>query len=308
MIEGQEGVTWEQWVALARACEEAGIPNMFRSDHYMGLEAQKPKEGSLDAWATINALSAVTSTLRLGTLVSPVTFRHPAGLAKVVATADHVSRGRIELGLGAGWNEAEHEAYGFLFPPMRTRMQILEEQLAIVLGSWGTERFSFAGQHYTVRDLDALPKSIQKPHPPLILGGSGGPRSLALAARFADEYNSVVPAPEDVRARRDALLEACERAGRTPIPLSVMTRFVVGENDAALRWRVQRVAALLGLDPTALLEQTPPGWIVGTIEAAAAKLVALRDLGVSRVMCQHLLHDDLETVALIGRELAPVVA
>ena len=145
MIEGQEGVSWEQWVAIAHGCEEHGIPALFRSDHYMNLDGQHPERGSLDAWATLNALAAVTTTVRLGTMVSPATFRHPSELAKVVVTADHVSGGRVELGLGAGWHEREHEAYGFAFADTRTRVDVLEEQLQIVLGTWTEAPFSFSG-------------------------------------------------------------------------------------------------------------------------------------------------------------------
>ena len=174
MIEGQEGVTWSQWVALARTCEAHGVRKLFRSDHYLNLGGFDDR-GSLDAWGTLCALAAVTSTLRLGTLVSPATFRHPSALAKLVTTADRISGGRVELGLGAGWHEREHEAYGFRFAALGERMDVLEEQLQVVLGNWsGTaaEPFSFDGEHYTIRGLDAEPKPVQQPHPPLLIGGS----------------------------------------------------------------------------------------------------------------------------------------
>ena len=179
LIEGHEGVTWPQWQALALACQQHTIPALFRSDHY--LDSVHPERGSLDAWGTLNALGAVTSTLRLGTMVSPVTFRHPSTLAKLVTTADHVSAGRIELGLGAGWNEHEHVAYGFPFPATRTRSDMLEEYLQVVSG-WSDGPFSFDGEHYQLSGLDAQPKPVQRPHPPLIMGGNAGPRSCALAA------------------------------------------------------------------------------------------------------------------------------
>src|ERR1700733_10984351 len=136
MIEGQEGVTWQQWLDIARACETQGITTLFRSDHYMNLDGQHPERGALDAWGTLCGLAAATSRLRLGTMVSPVTLRHPSLLAKLTVTADHISGGRVELGLGAGWHEREHAAYGFPFEPLRTRMDVLEEQLQIVLGTW----------------------------------------------------------------------------------------------------------------------------------------------------------------------------
>ena len=306
MIEGQEGVSWPQWVALAQACEQHHIPALFRSDHYMNLDGQHPDRGSLDAWATLNALAAITSTLRLGTMVSPATFRHPSELAKVVVTADHVSGGRVELGLGAGWHEREHEAYGFPFPPTRERVDVLEEQLQIVLGAWTEAPFSFAGGHYTLRDLDAQPRPVQQPHPPLIMGGSAGPRSVALAARYADEYNTPFATLADVRTRREAVGRACAQAGRDPLPFSIMTGVVVGADEADLRDRAARLTERTGLPDVSA--EPPAGWIVGTIDAAAEQLAALRDAGVSRVLCQHLLHDDLDAVALIGERLAPAVA
>jgi F420-dependent oxidoreductase-like protein len=306
MIEGQEGVTWPQWVALAQACENHGIPALFRSDHYMNLDGQHPERGSLDAWATLSALAAVTSTLRLGTMVSPATFRHPSELAKLVVTADHVSGGRVELGLGAGWHEREHQAYGFPFPPTRERMDTLEEQLQVVRGAWGPSPFSFDGTHYTLGDLDAQPKPVQQPHPPLIMGGSAGRRSVALAARFADEYNTPFPTVADVRERRDAVLRACEQAGREPMPFSIMTGVVVGADERELRDRATRLAERIGAGAD-LVAEPPSGWIVGTVETAAEQLATLKETGVSRVLCQHLLHDDLDAVALIGERLAPAV-
>jgi F420-dependent oxidoreductase-like protein len=300
MIEGQEGVTWPQWEALARACEENGVPALFRSDHYLGIHTER---ASLDAWATVNALAATTSSLRLGTLVSPATFRHPSVLAKLAATADQISGGRIEFGIGAGWYEREHEAYGFPFADARTRMDVLEEQLQVVLGNWSDGPFSFQGVHYSLKDLNAEPKPVQEPHPPVIMGGSAGPRSAALAARFADEYNTPFPTLEDVRARRERIVEACERAGRDPIPFSIMTAVVAGTDESDLRARAERVAAIHGDDPDGLLAQPPAGWLVGTVEGVTEQLAALQEAGVSRVMCQHLAHDDLGFVALLGREL-----
>jgi F420-dependent oxidoreductase-like protein len=307
MIEGQEGVTWPEWLALAAACEEHGIGTLFRSDHHLNLDGRHPERPALDAWATIAALAAVTTTLRLGTLVSPATFRHPSALAKAVTAADHVSGGRVELGLGAGWHAREHEAYGYPFPPLRERMDVLAEQLEAIHGHWSDGPFSFAGEHYVLRDLDAQPKPVQRPHPPIIMGGTAGPRGAALAARWADEYNTTFPTLAEVRERRTRIAEACERAGRDPIPLSVMTAVVVGSDAEDLRARVVRVAERNGADPAALLASPPDGWIVGTVDEAAEQLAALADAGVTRVMCQHLAHTDVDAVAMLGRELAPLV-
>jgi F420-dependent oxidoreductase-like protein len=305
MIEGQEGVQWSDWQALAAACEEHGLPALFRSDHYMNLDGQHPERDALDAWGTLSALAATTSTLRLGTLVSPASFRHPAVLAKLVATADVISGGRIELGVGAGWHEREHEAYGFPFHPTRERMDVLQEQLQVVLGSWDGRPFSFAGEHYRLRDLDARPKPAQDPHPPLIMGGNAGPRSARLAARYANEYNTAFPTIDDVRERKARIDDACRQAERDPIPFSVMTGVLIGRDHDELRDRAGRLAAVRGGDPDDFLANPPPAWIIGTLEQATEQLTGLRDAGVQRVMCQHLLHEDLDAVGLLGREIAP---
>ena len=310
MIEGQEGVSWEDWLALAKACEAHRVPALFRSDHYLNL-GDNPERGSLDAWATISALAAVTTTLRLGTLVSPATFRHPSELAKVVMTADHVSGGRVELGLGAGWHEPEHRAYGFPFPPLRERMDRLAEQLEIVHGTWTGAPFSFSGEHYALEGLDAQPRPVQAPHPPLLMGGAAGPRSAALAARWADEYNTPFASIDEVRERKAKIDEACAAAGREPIPFSLMTGCLVGLDREELREKAAALAYVMGQperDVDAWLASPPEAWIVGTVDEVAVRLAELRDAGLARVMLQHLLHTDLETVELIGRQLAPALA
>lgn len=309
MIEGQEGVTWPQWLALAGACEQHGIGTLFRSDHYMNLDGQHPERGSLDAWGTLCALAAATTTLRLGTLVSPATFRHPSELAKLVVTADHISGGRVELGLGAGWHEREHSAYGFPFAPLRSRLDVLEEQLQVVLGAWASgaqQPFSFAGEHYELDTLNAAPGPVQTPRPPLIMGGSAGRRSAAMAARYADEYNTPFAAVEEVRERRARVEQACADAGREMLPFSVMTGVVIGADESDLRDRADRLQQRSGLQN--LVDAPPGGWIVATAEDAAEQLRTLAEAGVDRVMCQQLLHDDLDAVALLGERVSPAVA
>ncbi|HEX5194017.1 MAG TPA: TIGR03560 family F420-dependent LLM class oxidoreductase [Solirubrobacteraceae bacterium] len=310
MIEGQEGVTWSQWVALARTCEAHGIPKLFRSDHYLNLEGVGDR-GSLDAWGTLCGLAAVTSTVRLGTLVSPATFRHPSELAKLVTTADQISGGRVELGLGAGWHEREHEAYGFGFAGLGERMDVLEEQLQVVLGNWSGSAaapFSFAGDHYTLAELDAEPKPLQEPHPPLLIGGSGGRRSCLLAARYGDEYNTAFASLEEVRQRGEQLAQACRAEGRPMLPYSLMTTVLIGADEDELAQRAARLEQRIGAAPGSTLNESPHGWIVGTVQDAAEQLRALSDAGIERVFCQHLLHDDLDAVALLGERLAPLVA
>ena len=229
MVEGQEDVSWDEWLALADVCERAGLDGLFRSDHYLSVVGRRER-ASHDAIATLAALAARTERIRLGTLVSPVTFRHPSVLAKSVATIDHVSGGRVELGLGAGWNEGEHAAYGFDFPPLGTRMELLEEQLEIVHRLWTEDSVSFAGRHYRLDDCPALPRPLQQPRPPLILGGNAKPRSVALAVRLADEYNTLLASIDDCRERKSVLVEACEVGGRDPatLPLTLMATCIVG--------------------------------------------------------------------------------
>jgi alkanesulfonate monooxygenase SsuD/methylene tetrahydromethanopterin reductase-like flavin-dependent oxidoreductase (luciferase family) len=304
MIEGQEDVTWHDWVALADTCEAVGIDALFRSDHYLSVVGAG-RRGALDAWATINALAARTSAVRLGTLVSPASFRHPSVLARLATTADHVSGGRVELGLGTGWSEIEHRAHGFPFLPMGERMDVLAEQLEILHdGFWGAGPFTFRGAHYTVEDLDAQPKPIQQPHPPLIMGGVAAPRSARLAARFADEYNTVNADLERIRQRREAIDAACVAADRDPIPFSVMATAVIAPDEATLRRRADALAQWTGSD----VDLGDPTWIAGTTGQVIEKLRAYEKAGVQRVFLQHLVHRDLDTVELIGRELVPALA
>ncbi len=313
MIEGQQDVKWDQWIGVALAAEEHGFEALFRSDHYLSF-AREREEGSLDAWATLAALASKTSRLRLGTMVSPVTFRHPAELSKVVATVDHASGGRVELGMGAGWFEREHRAYGFPFPPNAERLGMLEEQAEIVHRLWSKDEevVSFEGRHYTLEACPGLPKPLQDPHPPLILGGFAGPRAARLAARWADEYNVNFVDPEECRRRRARLDEACETAGRDPstLPMSLMTFALVGSDRSELEARAAKVADRQGWDvePSEFLSNAGPDRIVGTVDRVVEQLAAYAEAGVRRVMLQHILHDDLEAVALIGAEVIPRVA
>ena len=306
MIEGQEDVAWDDWTALADACERSGIEALFRSDHYLSVSGAHER-GALDAWATINALAARTSTLRLGTMVSPASFRHPSVLARMVTTADHVSGGRVELGLGTGWSEVEHTASGFPFLPMGDRMDVLAEQLEIVHdGYWGDGPFSFEGKHYSLDGLDARPRPVQTPHPPLIMGGLAGPRAARLAARFADEYNTVMPTLDEIVERRAAIVAACEAAGREPIPFSVMTTTLIGADEADVGRRAAALGTWRGAPVD--LDAVRDTWLAGTVAQVTDRLGAYAAAGVERVFLQHLVHRDLETVELIGRELVPAVA
>ena len=307
MIEGQEGVTWDEWVALARTAEDAGIEALFRSDHYTTGSGHGVK-GSLDAWTTLAALGAITERIRLGTLVSPVTFRHPSLLARAVVTADHASGGRVELGMGAGWMELEHRAYGFPFPPYGERVAMLAEQAEIVHRQWTEDAFDFSGRFYELRDARAQPKPLQQPHPPLIIGGKGKRRSIAVAARWADEYNSSYEGPDFFRELRPRLHEALRAEGREAgsVPMTLMAGIAIAEDESGVEERLRVLAGANG-DPRALLERAGEGFISGTVEQVVQRLRALEDAGVERIYLQHLAHKDLETVKLIGRELVPAL-
>jgi F420-dependent oxidoreductase-like protein len=310
MIEGQEDVTWDDWLALASACETHGVGTMFRSDHYLSVDDRRER-GSLDAWGTIAALAATTVKLRLGTMVSPATFRHPAVLAKAVVTADHVSGGRVECGIGAGWWEVEHELYGFELPPVGPRMDALEEQMQIIRGHWAPGPFTFEGEHFSAKDLDALPKPVQQPRPPLILGGKGGPRSLRLAARYADEYNTVMSTAAEIAEVRTGLDRACEAEDRDPasLPLSMMTGWLVGADAEDLRDRASRLSRWKGEgdDGPAFLANLRGSTVQGTVPEAIEQLQDLEQAGLTRIMGQHLLHRDLDAVELMGTQIAPAL-
>src|SRR5580692_10708171 len=231
MIEGQEGVTWEQWLALALAAEAAGLDGLFRSDHYRSIGRGDPA-GSLDAWATLAALAARTDRIRLGTMVSPVTFRPAGVLAKNVTTVDHISHGRVELGIGAGWFESEHAAYGFPFLTARERLDELDRQLAEINRQWTAD--------------DIWPKPVQQPRPWLIVGGRAKPRTVSAAIRFADEYNTVFASVDEARERHKIVEDAARAAGREPLTFSLMTSCVVGSDEAEAAERLQAYRAVVG--------------------------------------------------------------
>lgn len=310
MIEGQEDVGWDQWIGLALACEEHGFEGLFRSDHYDSVQGDHDR-GSLDAWSTIAAIAARTERIRLGTMVSPVTFRHPSVLAKAVVTADHVSGGRVELGIGAGWNEHEHAAYGFAFPGTGTRFDMLEEQIEIVHRQWTEDGFDFHGEHYQLQGCRPLPHPVQDPHPNLIVGGLANERSARLAARWADEYNTVFTSPRTAGERRGAVERAWEAEGRDPgdLVFSVMTGCLVGSDVGELHTRARRHMARMGQDgdPEEYLADKRDQWVIGTVEEVIDRIGVYADHGVDRLMLQHLDHVDLEMVALVGGQVIPEV-
>jgi F420-dependent oxidoreductase-like protein len=309
MIEGQEGVTWDDWVRLARLAEELGFEGLFRSDHYTAII--RPDAAAHDAWATLAGLAALTERIRLGTLVSPATFRHPSVLARMAVTVDHVSGGRVDVGMGSGWYEREHLAHGFPFLDGTRRFALFAEQVEVVVRSWTEERFDHDGAAYTLREQQALPRPVQVPHPPLVLGGTVKPRFAALAARYANEVNTLGAPNDELRERKATLDRACVELGRDPASLgySVMTSCFVGETEEDVRDRVARFLSVRGdgSDPADLIAERRERWLVGTVDQVATRIGELSELGVTRVFLQHLNHADDEMLALVAERLLPTL-
>ena len=306
MSEPQQGLSYAEILALARSAEEAGIEAYFRSDHYSSFPGGAGRP-TTDAWTTLAGLARETTRIRLGALVSPVTFRIPGSLAKVVATADEMSGGRIELGMGAGWHEQEHHELGIPFPSLGERYDRLEEALAIIHGLWTEpDGWSFAGKHWQVRDARFRPKPTfgGGRHTHLILGGDGGPRLCRLVASYADEFNRQSASPERVREAYDNVRRACSTIRRDPetVVLSAMVGVLVGESERDVNDRVRTVLETTGAggDAQTWLAERRGRWIMGTPDEAWERVRALESVGAQRIMLQTFLPRDLEMVRLIG--------
>ncbi|MEV0345631.1 LLM class F420-dependent oxidoreductase [Nonomuraea sp. NPDC050680] len=297
--EPQQGATYDDLLTVAQATERLGFDAFFRSDHYMRIGEGEPGPGSTDAWLTLAALARETSTIRLGTLVSPATFRLPGPLAISVAQVDQMSGGRVELGLGTGWLEEEHRAYGIPFPPVAERFGRFEEQLEIILGLWTAEKtYSFEGRYYRLVDSPALPKPVQRPRPPVIIGGVGAKRTPRLVAAFADEYNVPFRTLSDTSAAYDRVREATAETGRTVL-LSAAQTVCVGRDQA----EIERRAAAIGEDVAGLRA----GGLAGTPAEVVDKIGQLGELGAERVYLQVMDLSDLEHLELIAAEVLPHV-
>jgi F420-dependent oxidoreductase-like protein len=294
--EPQQGATYDQLLRVAKATEDLGFDAFFRSDHYMTIGGDGGV-GSTDAWTTLAGLARETSRIRLGTLVTPVTFRLPGVLAVSVAQVDQMSGGRVELGLGTGWYDGEHAAYGIPFPSLGERFERLEEQLQVVRGLWGSDGpFSFAGKHYQLTDSPSLPKPVQRPGPPILMGGFGARRTPRLAATYADEYNVPMHPLDETVAAFDRVRAACEETGRELV-LSAAQTIAVGRDDA----EVARRSAAIGQDPTRLRE----GGLGGTVAEVVDKLGRFAEAGATRIYLQTMDLSDLDHLALIAQDVAP---
>ena len=308
MIEAQQGLSYLDQLELASLAERLNFEAFFRSDHYRSFPgpANLP---TTDAWTVLAGLARETERIRLGVLVSPVTFRHPGSFAKVVTTVDEMSGGRAEVGVGAGWNEAEHAALGLAFPPIKERADLMEDELAILRGLWDEpDGWSFQGRQVRIEAAAFQPRPVQRPHPPIIVGGEGSPRSLRLAARFADEYNMSSSGPEACAAAFARLDEECRKIGRDPatISRSVMAGLLIGVDEAEVGRRASAQVAVVAdpaTDAEEWLEARRERWIIGTPEQARSTVRAFEVAGVRRIMLQDLLPRDPEMIELAAREL-----
>ena len=299
-VEPQQGATYDDQLAVAKAAEALGFSAFFRSDHYLAMKVEG-LPGPSDSWITLAGLARETSTIRLGTLVTSATFRYPGPLAISVAEVDAMSGGRVEFGIGAGWYEAEHRAYAIPFPGLGERFTRLEEQLEIITGLWtapGT--FDYIGTHYTVEDSPALPKPVQRPHPPIIIGGGGAKRTPALAARFAAEFNVAFVGLEFLQTQFGRVRAAAEQIGRSPDDITYSAAFVVcaGRNDAEIARRTNAIAR----EVDELRDNTP---LVGTPGEIVDRLASFAEAGVQRVYLQVLDLADLDHLELFASEVIP---
>jgi F420-dependent oxidoreductase-like protein len=317
MIEPQQGLTYDEQLAIVRRAESVGFESFFRSDHYQSFPGPSG-EPTTDAWAVLAGLARETSTIGLGTLVSPVTFRSVGNLAKVVTTVDEMSGGRIEFGLGAGWNEPEHRQLGLPFPEIKERADLMEEQFAVLHGLWGEpDGWSFEGHHVTIAGAEFHPKPVSRAgrpvspngagRPRLLTGGEGSPRSFRIAARYTDEFNLSSSSPATASTKYAERRAACEAIGRDPATMgrSVMAGVLIGRDEAELARRRTALLTAFGNESggDAWFETRRPRWILGTPDQARAMVERFAAAGAERIMLQDFIPRDLEMIDLMAEAL-----
>ncbi|MEE9198221.1 MAG: LLM class F420-dependent oxidoreductase, partial [Dehalococcoidia bacterium] len=292
MVEGQEDLTWERWHRFVDLTESLGYESLWRSDHLTSLEGEAGRE-ALEIWVSLSTLATRTSRIRFGPMVSPITFRHPSIVAKMAASIDRLSGGRLELGLGAGWHRGEHQAFGIPFPPLAVRFEMLEEGLQVIRALWAEDNVSFDGVHYRLEDVTCYPRPLQTPRPPIIIGGNGERRTLPLVATYADEWNGLSLDPPSYRAKREVLRARCEEIGRDPasVKCSWMGSILIGRDESELRARLERILGVL----TSKREVTPTstrgslverGWLAGTPSQVIEQMQRMEEAGAQRFMLQ----------------------
>jgi alkanesulfonate monooxygenase SsuD/methylene tetrahydromethanopterin reductase-like flavin-dependent oxidoreductase (luciferase family) len=307
-LDPQEGMTWAAIRAAARQAEAGGFEGLYRSDH-LAPTSGRFERAATEAWTSLAALAGETERLRLGTLVTPLTFHEPQVLSKMVSTVCEMAPGRIDVSIGTGWNVGEHEALGLRFEPMRVRFDRLEEYLEVLQGLWGDEPFTYEGRYYRVGGI--LPRPLPEPRPRLIIGGHGRRRTPLLAARFADDYNVdwlSVEEFSELNARVDA---ACAEAGRDPasISRSILLGVIVGEDARDVRRRAQEgIAELGGEDPDTWLAEHAAGWLAGTPDEVVAWLRGYGEAGLEHAMLMYAPHRDVGQIDLLAREVLPGLA
>jgi F420-dependent oxidoreductase-like protein len=306
MIEGQEGLTWERWFRIAAQVQALRLEGLWRSDHFFSLMGH-PDRPALECWTSLTALAQRTQQFAFGPLVSPMTFRHPALLARLAAAVDGLSPGRLVLGVGAGWNEAEHAAFGIPLPPMRERFDRLEEGIAVIRALWRGGPVDYDGRYYRLQGASAYPRPVQQPSPPLLVGGDGEVRLLRIVARDADEWNSHAPGPEAYAAKRNRLEEHCRQVGRDvdQIRRSWMGGVLIGRTEAEVRERAGWFRAFLPplsrvAPDQVIAELQRRHWLVGTPDQIAHQLTAWSAAGVQRMMLQWYNLDDVDGLTLLA--------
>jgi F420-dependent oxidoreductase-like protein len=306
MIEGQEGLTWEHWFGIADRVESLGLDSLWRSDHFVSL-AGDPQRPALECWTSLTALAQRSRRIEFGPLVSPMTFRHPALLARMAAAVDGLADGRLVLGVGAGWNEPEHHMFGIPMPPVKERMDRLEEGIAVIKALWTGDPVDLDGRYYPLRRAVALPRPVRQPAPPLLIGGDGEIRLLRIVALHADEWNSHAPGPDAYRAKLARLEEHCRAVGRDPgqIRRSWMGGVLIGRDQRDVLdkggWLQSFLPVLSEVAPAdapqALKRRS---WLVGTPDQVASQVEGWGSVGVERVMLQWFNLDDLDGLALLA--------
>jgi len=313
IIEGQEGLSWHAWRHITAEVEALGFDSLWRSDHLLSIidEGREAHE----TWLALTVAAAETTRLQIGSLVSPITFRNPALLAKIAASVDTLSDGRLVLGVGAGWNDREHRAHGLPFPPFKERLERLEEGLEVILRLQGDGPVSYQGRYYQIDGANLYPKPVQKPRVPLLIGGKGKARFLRIVARYADEWNMTTNSPAFCHERSECLAEQCRAIGRDPADIrrSVSMGLLIGRSEREVERRCRSIQQLMPALASVNITEIPTavracGWICGSPEDIVRHLHALAAVGIDRVMFQHHDFDDGDVLKLIAREVIPAVA
>jgi F420-dependent oxidoreductase-like protein len=306
MVEGQNGLTWERWSHILRLADELGFPTVFRSDHYF----IGPQQESLEAYLSFVMAAKETRRIRFGPLVSPVTFRSPVDVGRMAAQIDVLSGGRFVMGLGAGWNDAEHRAYGIPFPPIKERFDRLEEAIQLMRALWQPGEATFEGRHYRLEGADARPKPGPN-RPPLLIGGGGEKRTLRLVARYADEWNSVNVGPEEYAHKRDVLERHCEAERRDPATIrrSMMVFGIVGPTERDLDYATERLRGMFGAREGSLADfrarMKERGLLVGTTDEVVERLGQFAALGLQEVQFQHFNFGSDDVPRYLAGDVAP---